>query len=138
MTINYGDSSVVIFDGACNLCNGVVNFIIKRDPQAKFLFTPGQSEAAAKLARHYNIRESFDETFVLISQNQCYYRSDAALKIASHLTGGWRFLRVLQIIPTGLRDWVYDLVAGYRCGWFGRRDVCMTPTDEVARRFVNE
>ena len=138
MIINYGNSSVVIFDGTCNLCNGVVNFIIKRDPQARFLFTPGQSEAAAKLARHYNIRESFDETFVLIKQNRCYYRSDAALEIASQLTGGWRFLLVLQIIPTGLRDWVYDLVARHRYGCFGRRDVCMTPSDEVARRFVNE
>ena len=137
MTINYGDSSVVIFDGACNLCNGVVNFIIKRDPQAMFLFTLGQSEAAGQLASHYNIDESFDETFVLVRQNQCYYRSDAVLEIASQLTGGWRFLRVLKLIPSGLRDWLYGLVAGHRYGWFGRRDVCMTPTDEVAQRFVN-
>jgi len=137
MTINYGNSSVVIFDGTCNLCNGAVNFIIKRDPQARFLFTPSQGEAAGKLASQHNIHESFDDTFVLIQQNQCYYRSDAALEIASQLTGGWRFLRVLRIIPTGLRDWVYGLVASHRYGWFGRRDVCMTPGDEVARRFVN-
>lgn len=137
MTIDSGDSSVVIFDGTCNLCNGAVNFIIKRDPQARFLFTPSQGEAAGKLASQHNIHESFDDTFVLIQQNQCYYRSDAALKIASQLTGGWRFLRVLRLIPSGLRDWVYGLVASHRYGWFGRRDVCMTPGDEVARRFVN-
>ena len=137
MTVEYGDSSVVIFDGTCNLCNGVVNFIIKRDPKARFLFTPSQSEAAGQLASHYNIDESFDETFVLVRQNQCYYRSDAVLEIASQLTGGWRFLRVLKLIPSGLRDWLYGQVAGHRYGWFGRRDVCMTPTDEVAQRFVN-
>jgi predicted DCC family thiol-disulfide oxidoreductase YuxK len=125
MTVDNGDSSVVIFDGTCNLCNGAVNFIIKRDPEARFLFTPGQSNAASRLASQHNIHESFDETFVLIKENQCYYRSDAALEIASQLTGGWRFLRVLH------------LMAGHRYGWFGRRDVCMTPTDDVARRFVN-
>ena len=137
MTVDYGDSSVVIFDGTCNLCSGVVNFIIKRDPEARFLFTPSQSEAAGRLASHYNIQESYDETFVLVKQNQCYYRPDAALEIASQLTGGWGFLRVLQLIPSDLRDWLYGLVAGHRYGWFGRRDVCMTPTDEVAQRFVN-
>jgi predicted DCC family thiol-disulfide oxidoreductase YuxK len=137
MTVDNGDSSVVIFDGTCNLCNGAVNFIIKRDPEARFLFTPGQSDAASRLASQHNIHESFDETFVLIKENQCYYRSDAVLEIASQLTGGWRFLRVLHMIPSGLRDWLYSLVAGHRYGWFGRRDVCMTPTDDVARRFVN-
>jgi predicted DCC family thiol-disulfide oxidoreductase YuxK len=130
-------SGVVIFDGVCNLCNGAVSFIIKRDPEARFLFTPGQSEVAGKLASRYNIQESFDETFVLIQANKCYYRSDAALEIASQLTGGWRLLRVLRVIPTDLRDWVYRQVAGHRYDWFGRRDVCMTPTDDVARRFVN-
>ena len=130
-------SGVVIFDGVCNLCNGAVSFIIKRDPEARFLFTPNQSEVADKLASRYSIQESFDETFVLIQANKCYYRSDAALEIASQLTGGWRLLRVLRVIPTGLRDWVYRMVAGHRYDWFGRRDVCMTPTDDVARRFVN-
>ena len=48
MTVDNGDFSVVIFDGTCNLCNGAVNFIIKRDPEARFLFTPGQSEVASK------------------------------------------------------------------------------------------
>ena len=138
MTVDNGDFSVVIFDGTCNLCNGAVSFIIKRDPEARFLFTPGQSEVASKLAIQYNIHESFDETFVLIKQNQCYYRSDAVLEIASQLTGGWRLLRILSLIPAGLRDWLYDLVASNRYRWFGRRDVCMSPSDEVARRFLNE
>jgi predicted DCC family thiol-disulfide oxidoreductase YuxK len=130
-------SGVVIFDGVCNLCNGAVDFIIQRDPEARFLFTPTQSEFARQLARRHNIHESLDETFVLIQANKCYYRTDAALKIASQLTGGWRLLRILRVIPTGLRDWVYGIVAGHRYDWFGRRDVCMTPTDDVSRRFVN-
>ena len=30
---------LVIFDGICNLCNGTVHFIIKRDRKKRFLFT---------------------------------------------------------------------------------------------------
>jgi predicted DCC family thiol-disulfide oxidoreductase YuxK len=137
MTADNKHSGVVIFDGVCNLCNAAVNFIIKHDPEARFLFTPSQSELAAKLASQHNIQESLDETFVLIQANQCYYRSDAALEIASQLTGGWRLLRILRLIPSGLRDWVYRVIAGNRYDWFGKRNACMTPTDDVARRFVS-
>jgi predicted DCC family thiol-disulfide oxidoreductase YuxK len=137
MTADDKKSGVVIFDGVCNLCNGAVDFIIQRDPEARFLFTPNQGELARQLARRHNIQESLDETFVLIQANKCYYRTDAALEIASQLTGGWRLLRILRVIPTGLRDWVYGIVAGHRYDWFGRRDVCMTPTEDVSGRFVN-
>ncbi len=130
-------SGVVIFDGVCNLCNGAVNFIIKHDPEARFVFTPSQGELAVKLAGQHNIQEPFDETFVLIQMNECYFRSDAALKIASQLTGSWRFLWLLRVFPTGLRDWVYRIVAAHRYAWFGRLDRCMTPNDDVARRFVS-
>ena len=136
MTAGHEHASVVIFDGTCNLCNGAVNFIIKRDPQARFLFTPSQSEIAGKFARRHKIQESFDETFVLIKGNECFYRSDAALEIASQLTGGWRYLQILRLVPYGLRDWFYALLAKHRYALFGKRDLCMTPSEDVARRFV--
>ena len=47
------NSHIVIFDGVCNFCNWAVNFIIKRDPEAKFLFTPMQSELAKDLMLKY-------------------------------------------------------------------------------------
>ena len=50
MTVDNNHSGVVIFDGVCNLCNGAVNFIIKRDPEARFLFIPSQSDLAGQLA----------------------------------------------------------------------------------------
>lgn len=136
MTAGNGHSSVVIFDGTCNLCNGAVNFIIRRDPQARFLFAPSQGELAGKLVRRHRIQESFDETIVLIKGNECFYRSDAALEIASQLTGGWRYLQILRLIPPGLRDWFYALVARHRYHLFGKRDLCTSPAEDVARRFV--
>jgi predicted DCC family thiol-disulfide oxidoreductase YuxK len=36
------DRPVVLFDGVCNLCNGVVRFIVARDPAARFRFAPLQ------------------------------------------------------------------------------------------------
>lgn len=43
------NKSIVLIDGVCHLCQGLIRFIIPRDPKAKFLFAPLQSEIAAKL-----------------------------------------------------------------------------------------
>jgi predicted DCC family thiol-disulfide oxidoreductase YuxK len=37
---------LIFFDGVCNLCNGFVQFVIERDPEARFRFAPLQSDAA--------------------------------------------------------------------------------------------
>ena len=34
------ENPVILFDGICNLCNWIVNFIIKKDPESYFKFTP--------------------------------------------------------------------------------------------------
>ena len=38
--------AIILFDGVCNLCSGVVHFLIARDPHARFRFAALQSEAA--------------------------------------------------------------------------------------------
>jgi hypothetical protein len=40
-------------------------------------------------------------------------------------------------LPRPLRDAIYNLVARKRYRWFGRRDTCMTPTPDVAGRFLD-
>ncbi|MFP2909898.1 thiol-disulfide oxidoreductase DCC family protein, partial [Pyxidicoccus sp. 3LFB2] len=40
-------AAVVLFDGVCNLCNGAVNFIIDRDPAARFRFAALQSRSSS-------------------------------------------------------------------------------------------
>ena len=37
------NNHIIIFDGVCNFCNGAVNFILKRDLNKCFVFTPMQS-----------------------------------------------------------------------------------------------
>ena len=43
------EPAVVLFDGVCNLCNGAVQFVIRRDPRERFRFAALQSEAASAL-----------------------------------------------------------------------------------------
>ena len=47
--------SIILFDGVCNLCNGAVNFVIKRDPGNVFKFTPLQEKQGVLLLKKHAI-----------------------------------------------------------------------------------
>ncbi|NEU03011.1 DUF393 domain-containing protein, partial [Escherichia coli] len=49
MTSEQIPNRVLLFDGVCNLCNGAVQFIIKRDPDGLISFTSLQSETGQSL-----------------------------------------------------------------------------------------
>jgi len=128
--------SIIIFDGVCNLCNGVVDFVIRRDPSAVFKFTPMQSDYAKSLMDQYNKSTASLDTFLLIQNGVCYERSDAALNVAKHLTGPCRHLPVLRIIPKLLRDGLYNLIARHRYRFFGQRAECRLPEPAFNQRFI--
>ena len=129
-------AQIIIFDGVCNFCNGSVNFIIKHDPCQQFVFTPMQSDTAQQLIEKYNVPAEGFDTFLLIKNNRCFLRTDAALEIAQDLTNPWPMLRVLRILPRTFRDYFYKLFARNRYTLFGKREVCMVPTKEVMDRFI--
>ena len=126
---------VVLFDGVCNLCNGVVQFVIARDPQARFKFASQQSQAGLELLRLYHLPEM--TSVVLIRDGQALLKSDAVLEIARLLPAPWAWAVAFKVVPRALRDWLYDLVARLRYSIFGRRDACWLPTPELRTRFLD-
>ena len=130
------DRPVIIFDGECKLCNGAVRFIIHRDPGAYFMFTPMQTAIAKNLLEQYQIENFSGDTFILISNRHCLFRTDAALEIARHLSGCWYLLGLLRIFPAGFRDFFYNLLAKNRYAIFGHNKRCMMPTQDVSNRFL--
>jgi predicted DCC family thiol-disulfide oxidoreductase YuxK len=129
------DSSIVLFDGACNFCNRSVQFIIRHDPAERFIFVPMQSTLGEQLAAQCSMDASTGGTMILIENDTCYVRSDAALRIAAGLSGRWPLLRYLKVVPRPLRDGIYRFVARNRYRWFGRRSECFRPDDAVKNRF---
>ena len=127
---------IIILDGVCNFCNGAINFIIKHDPNETFAFTPMQTELASFLAKKHNITDVGLDTLVLVKNGQCYKWADAVLEITKDLSGYWHLFNILKIIPGSIRDFFYKLFAKNRYRLFGKRNVCMVPTEEVKRRFV--
>ena len=128
--------AVILFDGVCNLCNGIVQFIIERDPHARFQFAPLQSTAAASLLSRYPDHQVLPDSVVLIDDGGLFVKSTAALRVARRLRFPWPVFWIFMLVPRPVRDWVYDFIAAHRYGWFGKRDTCMIPTGEIRGRFL--
>lgn len=127
---------IILFDGVCNLCNGSVQFIIKRDKEAKFRFASLQSEAGRKILEQFHLPLDTFNSFVLYQDDKIYTRSTAALRVFSQLKG-WKWVGALSYVPRFIRDGVYNLIARNRYRWFGKKDVCMIPTPELKSRFLD-
>lgn len=127
---------IVLFDGVCNLCNGVIQFLLRRDPGAVFRFAALQSPAAQERIEEIELPGDPLSSIVVLEDGQLYTRSDAVIVIARHLPGAWRSFTLLRLVPRPLRDWAYRLVARNRYRVWGRREECMVPTPEIMDRFL--
>lgn len=126
----------LLFDGVCNLCSGSVQFILKRDKAGRFRFASLQSDAGRRLMTGHGLDPAALSSVVLIEDGRAYQESTAALRIARHLPGAWKLLRVFTIIPRPLRDAAYRLIARNRYRWFGKTEACWLPTPELRARFL--
>ncbi|MDP4213393.1 MAG: DCC1-like thiol-disulfide oxidoreductase family protein, partial [Bacteroidota bacterium] len=105
------NKNIVLFDGVCNLCNDLVRFIIKRDADGKFKFASLQSEIGQQWLRTVGLPVNEFESFVLISGNEYYLKSTAALKMLRELGGIWKAFYVFILVPLPVRDFLYDMIA---------------------------
>ena len=127
---------VILFDGACNLCNASVNYIIDHDPAARFRFASLQSEAGKAIAAEYGIDAQALSSMVLIEPGQAYLRSTATLRVYRQLKGPIRLLWLFILVPRPIRDAIYNLIAKRRYKWFGQRKACRLPTEADRDRFL--
>ena len=131
------NKKIILFDGVCNLCNGVVQFVIKRDKEDTFRFAALQSDIGEQLTREREIDTNKTDSIILIDPGLAYYtKSDAALEIGKGLKGYRTLSSILYIFPKGLRNLVYDFIARNRYKWYGKKDACMIPTPELQAKFL--
>ena len=128
--------SIILFDGVCNLCNEAVNFVIKRDTGNVFKFTPLQEKQGVLLLKTHAVDTQKLDSIVLIENEKVYVKSSAALRIARKMSNLWPLFFVFLIIPSFIRDGVYDFIAKNRYKWFGKKEQCMIPTPGLREKFL--
>lgn len=128
--------NLLLFDGVCHLCDGVVGFLLPRDPAGRLHFCSIQSALGSRLYREHGLDPERPDTLLLLTSRGAFRRSDAVLEIARLLGGAWRVLFFLRVVPRPLRDAAYDALARRRYRWFGRAPACLLPRPEWRDRFV--
>lgn len=130
------ESHILLFDGVCNLCNGFVNFIIKKDTKKTFKFAPLQSKNGQELLKKFNLPTEDFDSFVFLNNGEYFIKSSAGLHVLKELEGAWKLLYILILIPRPLRDFVYNIISKTRYKIFGKRNTCMVPTPDIKQRFL--
>jgi len=133
--------ALLLYDGVCALCNGVVRFLMKHDGLDKFRYAPLQSSLGREVLARFDIHTFPDGVMLLTDAltpgEHLYQRSDAVAEALQLLGGYWRLVgRVLRLVPRPLRDWGYGIVARFRYRLFGRYDTCPIPPPEQRSRLL--
>ncbi|WP_226913053.1 thiol-disulfide oxidoreductase DCC family protein [Flavicella marina] len=129
--------SVILFDGLCSLCDSSVQFVLKRDTKNKFVFASLQSEVGVAFLKTQPETIRATDSIILVTENNVYSKSTAALHIAKSLNGFWPISILFILIPNFFRDWVYDGIAKKRYKWFGKLETCRVPTQEEKKKFID-
>lgn len=121
---------IILFDGVCNLCDAAVQYIIKYDKSDIFRFVSLQSDLGQRLLKHIGIQSDKMDSIVLYEPGIAYYyKSSAALEIAKNLQGIFTLATLFRLLPSGIRDLLYDYVAKNRYNWYGKKESCSVLTE---------
>jgi len=131
------NKKIILFDGVCNLCDSTVQYIIEKDKKDVFRFVSLQSELGQQILKHIGIDTKNIDSIVLYEPGIAYhYKSSAAIEIAKELGGIFTLGTLFRIIPTSIRNILYDYVAKNRYKWYGKKNDCMIPTPELKAKFL--
>ncbi|OQA30317.1 MAG: hypothetical protein BWY55_00918 [archaeon ADurb.Bin336] len=131
------NKKIILFDGVCNLCDSLLQFVIHHDKKDVFRFVALQSPLGQKIVNHIGIQnKNIDSIILYVPGVAYYYKSSAALEIARELGGFFHLGTIFKIIPTVLRNHIYDYVAKNRYSWYGKKASCMIPTPELKSKFL--
>lgn len=129
------NDQILFFDGVCNLCNGLVDFMIQRQKTPHIFFAPLQGKTA-KL-RLPPERVSDLDTVVYQRKGKIHLQSSAVLWAVSDLNVFYKPLLIGLLIPTPLRNAIYNFVAKNRYRFFGKASSCRLPTPEERAFFLD-
>lgn len=132
---------MVLYDGVCGLCDGVVQFLLRHDKKDSFRYAPQQSGFARTILARHGFDSDATETICLIedcnlSSERVLTKSEASLRIAEVLGGIWKLGQVARVLPRFVRDAAYDFIARNRFRIFGRLQECRVPSPENRHKFV--
>ena len=137
-----GGTHLVLYDGECALCDGIVQFVLPRDRRHLFDFASLQSDVARAVLAPMGIDAGdLNTLWVLVDYRgpapRALSKGRGALFVIAALGWPWRIAGVFRAIPRRILDGAYDLVARNRYRLFGQQDQCPLPSPQYRSRFID-
>ena len=129
------DRPIIFFDGLCNLCNGFINNILKRDKKHIFYVASLQGKTAQKQLSENDLKKL--SSVILKEGSKTYYKSSAVFRIAFKLGGIYWIIMPFWLVPRLFTNWIYDFVAIFRYKVFGKRNTCRLPSESERKQFLD-
>lgn len=128
---------ILLYDGSCGFCQQSVQFVLQQERTDEVLFAPLQSDFASQIiTKHPHLNDI--DSIVFILGKDVFVESDAVWALASYLRAPFGYAKFIRIIPKGLRDVAYRIVAKHRHRFIRRgNEACLLPTPEQRKRFLN-
>jgi len=117
------DSKIIFFDGECILCNGFVDFLIKKDKKNQLKYASLQGKTAQELLSKDIVA---GKTVVFYTNRKLKIKWAAISSIASNLPFPYNLFSISILLP----NFIYDIIANNRYKWFGKKQICRIPTQK--------
>lgn len=125
---------LVLFDGECNFCSGVVQFLLKFNKRESLFFASLQSDLGKRVLNKFDIRE---DTIVYVVRQVAYTKIDAVFLILDELCLPFSLLKIFKILPKTILNNLYDIFAKNRYLVFGKAKTCVTLAPKFKKRFLS-
>ncbi len=130
--------NIVFYDGECGLCHNWVKFILPKDKNAVFHFSPIQGDTIKELVNE-ELRETLPDSIIVHTQDgELLTKTSAVVSILKGVGGFWGSIGgVIDIFPKAISDFVYDFIASIRKKIFASpKDLCPLVPEELRERFL--
>ncbi|MCY0979039.1 DUF393 domain-containing protein [Chryseobacterium wangxinyae] len=135
MQEKWNDKHIVFFDGECGVCNFWVQWILERDKNDQFMFASLQSPFGQKFLSERGLETKQFKTMYLWKLKSYYLtKSEAVLKIANLLGGIYKLTVIGKLLPSFLRDKIYDQISENRMKMANQK--CYLPTPDERKKFI--
>jgi predicted DCC family thiol-disulfide oxidoreductase YuxK len=117
---------ILLYDGVCGVCNSMVGTILRYDHYGALRFAALDSGFAREMTSRHPELAGVDSAVYVRNARQpneiVYLRSAALLQVAAYLGGWWKLTLAAYVIPSVVRDWLYERFAAVRYRIGGRYD----------------
>ncbi|WP_158277369.1 DCC1-like thiol-disulfide oxidoreductase family protein [Opitutus sp. ER46] len=135
---------VLLYDGHCALCHGVVRLLLRLDRRERLWFAALQSEPAQRFLRQHGLPLATFDTVVFVPDwaqldRPDFHQESAAVVAALRTCGalGRVLGAALWLVPRPLRDWAYRAIARRRKRLLGPTTACPVIPACWRSRFLN-